>query len=73
MQVKAFVLEPGTPVKDSTRGGIIDCDGEVLARGNGTYKCDQKSLMSYDSLQITVDQALATLFSPPTSEKLDVS
>jgi len=72
MQVKAFVLEPGTLVKDSTRGGIIDCDGEVLARGNGTYKCDQKSLMSYDNLQITVDQALATLFSPPTQEKLDV-
>lgn len=65
-KVKAFVLEPGAPQQESTRGGIIDCDGEVLARGNGTYKCDQKSLMSYDRLQITIDQALATLFSPPT-------
>lgn len=64
-KVKALVLEPGPLEKDSTRGGIIDCDGEVIARGNGTYKCDQKSLMSYDTFQITVHQALATLFSPP--------
>ncbi|KAK9681792.1 hypothetical protein RND81_10G028200 [Saponaria officinalis] len=64
-KVKAFVLEPGTRTDDPSKGGIIDCDGEVLARGNGTYKCDEKSLMSYDKLVVTVDQALATLFSPP--------
>lgn len=64
-KVKAFVLEPGTLAEDSTRGGIIDCDGEVLARGNGTYKFHEKSLMSYESLQITIDQGLATLYAPP--------
>ncbi|KAF5451058.1 hypothetical protein F2P56_031357 [Juglans regia] len=35
----------------------MDSDGEVLARGKGTYKCDQ-TLMTYDKLQINVDQAL---------------
>lgn len=63
-QVKAFILEPGPRADDPTKGGIIDVDGEVLARGNGTYPCDQKTLMVYDKLQITVDQGLATLFSP---------
>ncbi|CAO2823778.1 unnamed protein product [Amaranthus hypochondriacus] len=63
-KVKAFVLEPGSRINDSTKGGIIDCDGEVLARGKGTYKCDEKTLMSYENLQITVDQSLATLFCP---------
>uniref|UniRef100_A0A803LPM9 DAGKc domain-containing protein n=1 Tax=Chenopodium quinoa TaxID=63459 RepID=A0A803LPM9_CHEQI len=63
-KVKSFILEPGSRTKDSTKGGIIDCDGEVLARGNGTYKCDEKTLMSYDNLQITIDQGLATLFCP---------
>lgn len=64
IQVKAFVLEPGPRTEDPTKGGIIDSDGEVLARGNGTYKCDQKALMAYDNLQIAVDQGLATVFSP---------
>ncbi|XP_048490327.1 sphingosine kinase 1 isoform X2 [Beta vulgaris subsp. vulgaris] len=64
-KVKSFILEPGSRTNDSTKGGIIDCDGEVLARGNGTYKCDESSLMSYDNLQITIDQSLATLFCPP--------
>lgn len=62
--MKAFILEPGSQIQDPTKEGIIDSDGEVLARGKGTYKCDQKSLMAYDKLQITVDQGLATLFSP---------
>ncbi|XP_074307637.1 sphingosine kinase 1-like isoform X2 [Silene latifolia] len=65
-KVKAFILEPGTRTTDSTKGGIIDCDGEVLARGSGAYKCHEDSLMSYDKMQLTVDQGLATLFSPPT-------
>ena len=64
MQVKAFILEPGPRVEDRKKEGIIDSDGEVLARGKGTYKSDQKSLMAYDRLQITVDQGLATLFTP---------
>ncbi|EEF37693.1 sphingosine kinase 1 isoform X1 [Ricinus communis] len=64
LKVKAFILEPGPRTDDPTKGGIIDVDGEVLARGNGSYKCDQKSLMVYDKLHMMVDQGLATLFSP---------
>ncbi|XP_050290569.1 sphingosine kinase 1-like [Quercus robur] len=64
LKVKAFVLEPGPQTKEPTKEGIIDSDGEVLARGKGTYKCDQKAPMAYDKLQIAVHQGLATLFSP---------
>ncbi|XP_012091507.1 sphingosine kinase 2 isoform X4 [Jatropha curcas] len=64
IKVKAFILEPGPRAEDPTKGGIIDVDGEVLARGNGSYKCEEKTLMVYDKLQITVDKGLATLFSP---------
>lgn len=64
LKVKAFILEPGPQAEDPTKEGIIDSDGEVLARGKGTYKCDQKTLMAYDKIQLTVDQGLATLFSP---------
>ncbi|ESQ55222.1 hypothetical protein EUTSA_v10025046mg [Eutrema salsugineum] len=64
LKVKAFVLEPGARIDELDKEGIIDSDGEVLARGRRSYKCDQKALMSYDKLQITVDQGLATLFSP---------
>lgn len=63
-QVKALALQPGFRTEDPAKGGIIDVDGEVLARGKGTYKCDQKSLMAYDKLLIKVDQGLATVFSP---------
>ncbi|XP_015887975.1 sphingosine kinase 2 isoform X2 [Ziziphus jujuba] len=63
-KVKAFILEPGTRTNDPTKEGIIDSDGEVLARGKGTYKCEQRTMMTYDKIQITVDQGLATLFSP---------
>ncbi|KAJ4833902.1 Sphingosine kinase 1 [Turnera subulata] len=64
LKVKAFILEPGSRVEETTKGGIIDVDGEVLARGNGTYKCDEKTLMAYDKLQIVVDQGLATVYAP---------
>lgn len=64
LKVKAFILEPGQRTEDSTKGGIIDSDGEVLARGSGTYMCERKSLMAYDKLQIIIDRGLATLFSP---------
>lgn len=63
-QVKAVILEPGSRVGESSNEGIIDSDGEVLARGKGTYKCHLTSLMRYDKLQIVVDQGLATLFTP---------
>ncbi|KAK9082172.1 hypothetical protein Syun_031621 [Stephania yunnanensis] len=55
-QVKAFILEPGQCVGDPSRGGIIDSDGEVLARGEGTYKYGKNDLMKYGPVQITVDQ-----------------
>ncbi|KAK2393447.1 Sphingosine kinase 1 [Trifolium repens] len=64
LKVKAFNLQPGPRTRDQEKEGIIDSDGEVLARGKGTYKCEQKSLMAYDKLQITVDRGLATLFTP---------
>ncbi|CAN1284384.1 Sphingosine kinase 2 [Linum perenne] len=64
LKVKAFILEPGQRVNEPSVGGIIDVDGEVLARGNGTYKCEEETLMAYDRLLITVNQGLATIFSP---------
>ncbi|KAH0685253.1 hypothetical protein KY290_016522 [Solanum tuberosum] len=65
-KVKAFVLEPGTQLDDGSKEGIIDVDGEVLARGKGTYKSNYKTLMTYDKLYIKVNQGLATVFSPST-------
>ncbi|RDX77362.1 Sphingosine kinase 1, partial [Mucuna pruriens] len=64
LKVKVLVLEPGRRLGDQEKEGIIDADGEVLARGKGSYQCEQKALMAYDKLQITVDQGLATLFAP---------
>ncbi|XP_076917345.1 sphingosine kinase 2-like [Bidens hawaiensis] len=64
IKVKAVILEPGTRTGRSRKEGIIDSDGEVLARGKGTYKSNVKSLMVYDKLQLVVDQGLATLFTP---------
>ncbi|KAK9051745.1 hypothetical protein SSX86_028373 [Deinandra increscens subsp. villosa] len=64
IKVKAVILEPGTRTDGSTKEGIIDSDGEVLARGRGTYKSGLKSLMVYNKLQLVVDQGLVTLFSP---------
>ncbi|PRQ28895.1 putative sphingosine kinase [Rosa chinensis] len=63
-KVKAFILDPSACADDSMKEGIVDSDGEVLARGKGAYKCHQKTLMVYDNRQITLDQGLATLFSP---------
>ncbi|CAI0407245.1 unnamed protein product [Linum tenue] len=70
LKVKAFILEPGDRVKEPNVGGIIDVDGEVVARGNGTYKCEEKTLMAYDKLLITVNQVTNCSrpferFSPP--------
>ncbi|KAI3937099.1 hypothetical protein MKX01_015314 [Papaver californicum] len=64
LKVRAFILEPGQRADDPSEGGIIDSDGEVLARGEGAYRYENKDLMTYGPLQITVDQGLATLFSP---------
>ncbi|TKY59337.1 Sphingosine kinase 1 [Spatholobus suberectus] len=64
LKVKVLVLEPGPRLGEQQEEGIIDVDGEVLARGKGSYQCEQKALMAYDKLQITVDQGLATIFTP---------
>lgn len=63
--MKAFRLEPGNQVKEPENGGIIDSDGEVLARGKGTYMYgQQKDIMEYNSIEMRVDKGLATIFSP---------
>ncbi|KAH7662346.1 sphingosine kinase protein [Dioscorea alata] len=66
LKVKAFRLEPGQRVGNPARGGIIDSDGEVIARGEGTYECDQQDdLMAYGPpIHMTVDKGLATIYSP---------
>lgn len=69
VQVKAIRIEPGLRVGSSTEGGIIDSDGEVIARGD---ESDSRAgddepghLMAYGPpIQLTVDQGLATIFSP---------
>ncbi|KAJ6815728.1 sphingosine kinase 1-like isoform X1 [Iris pallida] len=64
-KVKAFKLEPGQRVGNPKKGGIIDSDGEVLARGEGTYQYHQKEdLMAYGPIQMTLDNGLATIFTP---------
>ncbi|XP_051128912.1 sphingosine kinase 1-like isoform X2 [Andrographis paniculata] len=64
LKVKAFILQPGQQIGDPATGGIIDVDGEVLARGKGAFQYEKKTLMSYDKLFIKMDQGLATLFAP---------
>ncbi|XP_051125379.1 sphingosine kinase 1-like [Andrographis paniculata] len=64
LKVKAFMLQPGPRHGNPAKSGIIDVDGEVIARGIGAYKCEDATLMRYDQLLIKVDQGLATLFAP---------
>ncbi|KAL1537477.1 Sphingosine kinase 1 [Salvia divinorum] len=64
LKVKAFILQPGPRADDPTKGGIVDVDGEVLARGRGAYKCEEVTLMRYERLLIGIDQGLAALFAP---------
>lgn len=67
LQVKAFRLEPGKRVGQPTKGGIVDSDGEVIARGDYA-DCDSKgenNLMAYGPpIEMTVDKGLVTIFSP---------
>ncbi|CAD6217606.1 unnamed protein product [Miscanthus lutarioriparius] len=68
-KVKAIRIEPGLRVGSSTKGGIIDSDGEVIARGDdGSHSRagdEPGHLMAYGPpIQLTVDQGLATIFSP---------
>uniref|UniRef100_A0A453FP71 sphingosine kinase n=1 Tax=Aegilops tauschii subsp. strangulata TaxID=200361 RepID=A0A453FP71_AEGTS len=66
LKVKSFRLSPGQLVEDPKRGGIVDVDGEVVARGEGTYGMNQDQyLMAYGpSVQLTVHQGLATVYRP---------
>lgn len=63
--MKAIRIEPGLRV-GSNKGGIIDSDGEVLARGDGPRAGGEpEHLMEYGPpIQLTVDRGLATIFSP---------
>ncbi|KAF7038099.1 hypothetical protein CFC21_048322, partial [Triticum aestivum] len=65
-KVKSFRLSPGQLMEDPKRGGIVDVDGEVVARGEGTYGMNQdQDLMAYGpSVQLTVHQGLATVYCP---------
>ncbi|CAN6219241.1 unnamed protein product [Urochloa humidicola] len=64
-KVKAIRIEPGMRVGSSNKGGIIDSDGEVIARGDGSRGGEPEHLMAYGPpIQLTVDQGLATIFSP---------
>jgi sphingosine kinase len=66
LQVKSFQLSPGQLVENPKRGGIIDVDGEVVARGEGTYgKSQHHDVMAYGpSIQLTVHRALASVYCP---------
>ncbi|KAF0906003.1 hypothetical protein E2562_009021 [Oryza meyeriana var. granulata] len=47
-KVKALRIEPGMRVGSSSKGGIIDSDGEVIARGDGAHTGDEiEHLMTY--------------------------
>ncbi|KAF3332973.1 sphingosine kinase 1-like isoform X1 [Carex littledalei] len=64
LKVKALQLEPGRRVGDSAMRGIIDMDGEVIARGDDATNQDP-NLMDYGSpFLMKLDQGLATLFCP---------
>lgn len=65
IKVKAFRLTPGRRTGKSPEGGIIDVDGEVLARGEGTLGQNDATLMSYGpTIEVTVEKGLATIFCP---------
>ncbi|CAL4961046.1 unnamed protein product [Urochloa decumbens] len=66
LKVRAFKLSPGQLVENPKRGGIVDVDGEVIARGEGTYgKSQHQDVMAYGPhIQLTVHQALATVYCP---------
>ncbi|XP_074557627.1 sphingosine kinase 1-like [Curcuma longa] len=65
LKVKALRLEPGKRIGHDAKGGIIDCDGEVLAMGDDAAESNvQKHFMAYGPLLVTVDQGLATIFTP---------
>jgi len=65
IKVKAFRLTPGGRIGSSSQGGIIDVDGEVLARGEGAFGQNDATLMSYGpTIEVTIEKGLATVFCP---------
>ncbi|XP_047078632.1 sphingosine kinase 2-like [Lolium rigidum] len=66
LKVRSFRLSPGQLVENPKRGGIIDVDGEVIARGEEAYgRNKNQDVMAYGpSVQMTVHQGLATVYCP---------
>jgi len=65
IKVKAFRLTPGGRTGSSPEGGIIDVDGEVLARGKEKFGQNDGNLMSYGpTIEVTIEKGLATMFCP---------
>lgn len=66
LKVRSFRLSPGQLVENPKRGGIIDVDGEVIARGEGTHgKSQDQDVMAYGPpIQLTMHRALATVYCP---------
>ncbi|KAJ3686929.1 hypothetical protein LUZ61_016093 [Rhynchospora tenuis] len=62
--VKALKLEPGQRVGDRTMGGIIDMDGEAIARGDDAIHYDPNWMDRGTPFLMKVDEGLATLFCP---------
>ncbi|KAH9549445.1 hypothetical protein CY35_10G020600 [Sphagnum magellanicum] len=66
LKVKAFQLTPAGRFASGTQGGYIDLDGEVLARGCGSFGDGSKDPMVYGpTIEVSVKRGLATIFRPP--------
>ncbi|KAJ4789513.1 Sphingosine kinase 1 [Rhynchospora pubera] len=64
LKVKALKLEPGQRVGDPTMGGIVDMDGELIARGDDAIHHDPNWMDYGTPFLMKVDEGLATLFCP---------
>jgi hypothetical protein len=64
-KVKAFRLSPGGQNASDKQGGYVDLDGEILARGQGSFGDASNDPMVYGpTIEVSVQQGLATLFCP---------
>jgi sphingosine kinase len=64
-KVKAFRLSPGGQYASDKQGGYVDLDGEILARGQGSFGDASNDPMVYGpTIEVSVQQGLATLFCP---------
>ncbi|CAK9218654.1 unnamed protein product [Sphagnum troendelagicum] len=65
LKVKAFRLSPGGQYASDKPGGYVDLDGEILARGQGSFGDASNDPMVYGpTIEVSVQQGLATLFCP---------